>query len=149
MDFPHLHLLLNHFPIIGTMVGAGLFLISFLLRAEDVRRSSLIVFVAMALLAIPAFITGVCAQEKTPAFRTPSFNGTKAQPSWRSGLWRSLARLPRLRSGNPFEKRVRRAGAQQPFWFSHLRPSVLWLEPGTRAAKSGIWRFGPPRRAHL
>src|SRR5712691_716719 len=64
MDFPHLHLLLNHFPIIGTMVGAGLFLISFLLRAEDVRRSSLIVFVAIALLAIPAFITGVGAQEK-------------------------------------------------------------------------------------
>jgi len=64
MDFPHLHLLLNHFPIIGTMVGAGLFLISFLLRAEDVRRSSLIVFVAMALLAIPAFMTGVGAQEK-------------------------------------------------------------------------------------
>ena len=67
MDFPHLHLLLNHFPIIGTMVGAGLFLISFLLRAEDVRRSSLIVFVAMALLAIPAFITGVGAQEKMVA----------------------------------------------------------------------------------
>src|SRR5258708_844237 len=64
MDFPHLHLLLNHFPIIGTMVGAGLFLISFLVRAEDVRRSSLIVFVAIALLAIPAFITGVGAQEK-------------------------------------------------------------------------------------
>src|SRR5712691_2066400 len=64
MDFPHLHLLLNHFPIIGTMVGAGLFLISFLLRAEDVSRSSLIVFVAIALLAIPAFITGVGAQEK-------------------------------------------------------------------------------------
>jgi uncharacterized membrane protein len=64
MDFPHLHLLLNHFPIIGTMVGAGLFLISFLLRAEDVRRSSLIVFVAMALLTIPAFMTGVGAQEK-------------------------------------------------------------------------------------
>lgn len=67
MDFPHLHLLLNHFPIIGTMVGAGLFLISFLLKAEDVRRSSLLVLVAMALLTIPAFITGVGAQEKMVA----------------------------------------------------------------------------------
>ena len=28
MNFAHLHLLLNHFPIIGTMVGLGLFLIS-------------------------------------------------------------------------------------------------------------------------
>src|SRR5712691_5251134 len=72
MDFPHLHLLLNHFPIIGTMIGAGLFLISFLVRAEDVRRSSLIVFVVMALLTIPAFMTGVGAQEKMVADTTVS-----------------------------------------------------------------------------
>ena len=77
MDFPHLHLLLNHFPIIGTMVGAGLFLISFLVRAKDVRRSSLIVFVAMALLAIPAFITGVGAQEKLVT--DPSISNTIIQ----------------------------------------------------------------------
>jgi len=77
MDFPHLHLLLNHFPIIGTMIGAGLFLISFLVRAEDVRRSSLIVFVAMALLTIPAFMTGVGAQEKMVA--DPSVSNTLIQ----------------------------------------------------------------------
>jgi len=56
MDFPHLHLLLNHFPVIGTIVGVGLFFVS--------RRSSLMVFVAMALLTIPAFMTGVGAHEK-------------------------------------------------------------------------------------
>ena len=67
MDFPHLHLLLNHFPIIGTMVGVGLFLISFLVKTEEVGRSSLIVFVGMALLTIPAFMTGVGAQEKMVA----------------------------------------------------------------------------------
>ena len=67
MDFPHLHLLLNHFPIIGTMVGAGLFLTSLFVSTEDVRLSSLIIFVVVALLAIPAFITGVGAQEKIVA----------------------------------------------------------------------------------
>src|SRR5437879_1776315 len=67
MDFPHLHLLLNHFPIIGTMVGAGLFLVSCLVKTEDVRRSSLIVFVVMGLLTIPTFMTGVGAQEKMVA----------------------------------------------------------------------------------
>ena len=77
MDFPHLHLLLNHFPIIGTMVGAGLFLISFLVRAEDLRRSSLFVFVVMALLTIPAFMTGVGAQEKMVA--DPSVSNTLIQ----------------------------------------------------------------------
>ena len=55
MDLAHIHLLLNHFPIIGTIVGVGLFLISFLVKTDDARRSGLIVFVVMALLTIPAF----------------------------------------------------------------------------------------------
>ncbi len=67
MDFPHLHLLLNHFPIIGTIVGVGLFLTSVIVKNEDVQLSGLVVFVAMALLTIPAFITGVGAQEKIVA----------------------------------------------------------------------------------
>ena len=64
MDFPHLHLLLNHLPIIGTLIGVGLFVISFLVKTEDLWRSSLVVFVLMALLTIPTFITGVGAHEK-------------------------------------------------------------------------------------
>ena len=69
MNFAHLHLLLNHFPIIGTMVGLGLFLISLLGKNEDLRRASLIIFPAMALLAIPTFFSGTGAQSairKTP-----------------------------------------------------------------------------------
>ena len=69
MDFAHLHLLLNHFPIIGTMVGLGLFLISLVGKNEDLRRASLIIFPAMALLAIPTFFSGTGAQSairKTP-----------------------------------------------------------------------------------
>jgi uncharacterized membrane protein len=62
MDFTHWHLLLNHFPIIGTMAGVGLLLISFLVNLKDLRRSSLIVFVVAALLTIPAFVTGFGAQ---------------------------------------------------------------------------------------
>ena len=63
IDFPHLHLLLNHFPIIGTIVGLGLFLASFLKKGESMRRASLIVFASMALLTIPTFLSGVGAQE--------------------------------------------------------------------------------------
>jgi hypothetical protein len=69
MNFSHLHLLLNHFPIIGTMVGLGLFLLSLVGKNEDLRRASLIIFPAMALLAIPTFFTGTGAQgaiRKTP-----------------------------------------------------------------------------------
>ena len=62
MNFAHLHLLLNHFPIIGTIVGLGLFLISLVGKNEDLRRASLIIFSAMALLSIPTFFSGTGAQ---------------------------------------------------------------------------------------
>ena len=62
MNFAHLHLLLNHFPIIGTMVGLGLFLISLGGKNEDLRRASLIIFPAMALLGILTFFSGTGAQ---------------------------------------------------------------------------------------
>src|ERR1700680_316252 len=62
MKFCHLTLFLNHFPIIGTIVGLGLFLISLVGKNGDLRRASLIIFSAMALLAIPAFFSGTGAQ---------------------------------------------------------------------------------------
>jgi hypothetical protein len=65
MNFAHLHLLFNHVPVIGVIVGYGLFLTSFVGRGknEDLRRGSLIVFVAIALLTVPAFLSGVGAQQ--------------------------------------------------------------------------------------
>lgn len=62
MNLAHLHLLLNHFPIIGTIVGLGLFLISLVGRNDDLKRAALIVFAAMALLSLPTFFSGVGAQ---------------------------------------------------------------------------------------
>jgi len=62
MNFPHLHLLLNHWPIIGTFIGFGLFLVSFFKNNNDLRRGSLIIFAAIALLTIPAFLSGIGAQ---------------------------------------------------------------------------------------
>jgi hypothetical protein len=62
MNFVQLHLLLNHFPIIGTMVGLGMLLISLVGKNQDLRRASLIIFSAMALLALPTFFSGPGAQ---------------------------------------------------------------------------------------
>ena len=63
MNYAHLHLLLNHVPVIGAFVGLGLFLISFFGKNEDLRRASYIVFAAIALLTIPAFLSGFGAQQ--------------------------------------------------------------------------------------
>jgi uncharacterized membrane protein len=62
MNFAHLHLLLNHFPIIGTIVGLALFLISLVGKNEDLRRASLIIFSTIALVTIPTFFSGTGAQ---------------------------------------------------------------------------------------
>ncbi len=62
MNFAHLHLLLNHFPIIGTLIGLGLLLISLLGKNQDFRRASLVIFPVMALLSILTFFSGTGAQ---------------------------------------------------------------------------------------
>jgi uncharacterized membrane protein len=62
MDFVHIHLLLNHFPVIGSIIGLGLLMLSFLGKNDDLRRASLIVFAVVALIAIPAFASGKGAQ---------------------------------------------------------------------------------------
>jgi uncharacterized membrane protein len=62
LNLAHFHLLLNHFPIIGMIIGFGLFLVSFFEKNEDLRRASYIIFAAVALLTIPTFLTCVGAQ---------------------------------------------------------------------------------------
>jgi uncharacterized membrane protein len=62
MNLAHLHLLLNHFPIIGTIVALGLFIASFIGKNDDLKRSALIIFAAIALITLPAFFSGVGAQ---------------------------------------------------------------------------------------
>jgi len=63
VNYAHLHLLLNHVPVIGSIVGFGLFLISFFGKNEDLRKSSYIIFAAVALVTIPAFLSGFGAQQ--------------------------------------------------------------------------------------
>ena len=70
MNFVHIHLLLNHFPVVGSMIGLGLLILSLLGKNNDLRRAGLIVFAAVALIAIPAFASGKGAQlmlQKNPA----------------------------------------------------------------------------------
>ena len=62
INFAHLHLLLNHIPVIGTIIAVCLFLISFVGKNADLRRSSLIIFAGVAFLTIPTFVSGFGAQ---------------------------------------------------------------------------------------
>ena len=63
MDLAHIHLLLNHFPTIGMIIGGGLFLISLITKSDDLKRASLVVLVGIALISIPTYMSGNGAQE--------------------------------------------------------------------------------------
>lgn len=62
VNVAHLHLLLNHVPTIGTVVGVGLFLLALLRRNDHLKHASLEVFFVIALLTLPAYLTGVAAE---------------------------------------------------------------------------------------
>jgi uncharacterized membrane protein len=62
MDPTHLHLLLNHIPTVGFGIGIALFLVGLVARSNDLRQAGLVVFVGVALLAIPTYATGNAAQ---------------------------------------------------------------------------------------
>src|SRR5260370_26257258 len=62
MNLPHAHLLLNHFPTIGMIVGLGVFVLAIAAKSDDLKRASLGIFFIIALLSIPAFATGTAAQ---------------------------------------------------------------------------------------
>ena len=63
MNLPHLHLLLNHWPIIGTFIGLGLLVIALIARSSDVKQVSFTVFATMAIASIPAYLSGNAAAE--------------------------------------------------------------------------------------
>ncbi len=61
-DITHIHLLLNHVPTIGTVVGIGLFVMSFVRRSEHLKHVSLEVLYLIALATLPAYVSGLAAQ---------------------------------------------------------------------------------------
>jgi uncharacterized membrane protein len=63
MNWAHFHLLLNHVPVLGTIFGLTLLGWAMLRRNLGVQRVALGVFIAIALLALPAYFTGEPAKD--------------------------------------------------------------------------------------
>lgn len=59
----HVHLLLNHFPIIITMLGLVLIAAAMWLKNDMVARVALAFFVGGALSALPTYLTGESAED--------------------------------------------------------------------------------------
>ena len=63
MNLAHVHLLLNHVPTVGFGVGLGLLVLSLVGSShDDLKRASLMVLFVVAILTIPAFLSGTAAE---------------------------------------------------------------------------------------
>jgi len=62
MNLAHLHLLLNHFPTIGFIIGLTLYVAGLYAKSDHIKQSALVVFVGIALITIPTYVTGNAAE---------------------------------------------------------------------------------------
>jgi len=62
MNLAHVHLLLNHWPILGSLITLALFIVSLISNRDDLKQISLALFALFALVSIPTYISGSGAQ---------------------------------------------------------------------------------------
>ena len=116
LNLVHLHLLLNHFPTIGTIIGLGLLLLAMAKNSEDLTRASFAVFFAIALVSFPAYMTGYPAQSALKGLPgvAPAIIDTHQSAALLAlvfmeitgvvalfGLWRARRPSPRARGYTP------------------------------------------------
>ena len=58
MSAAHVHLLLNHIPILGSIFGLLVLCYGMLGKSDEIKKTSLGVFVITALVTIPVYLTG-------------------------------------------------------------------------------------------
>lgn len=63
MNDAHLHMVVNHFPIIGTILGAGILLTGILFKNNTVKNVAYVLFVVAAVFAAVSMATGEGAEE--------------------------------------------------------------------------------------
>lgn len=63
MNDAHFHLVVNHFPIVGVVIGFLVLLSGLILKKNQVKATALFIFIFSVLAAIAAFYTGEGAEE--------------------------------------------------------------------------------------
>ena len=63
MNDAHLHLIVNHFPIIGTVFGLGILIAGLVLKNNSVKSTAYIIFIVTAVFAAISVVTGRGAEE--------------------------------------------------------------------------------------
>ena len=63
MNWAHMHLLINHIPVLGMVFGTLLLVYGLVKKNEEIKRVSLGIFVIVAVATLPVYLTGEPAEE--------------------------------------------------------------------------------------
>lgn len=63
INWAHVHLIINHFPVIGILGSILLFTYGLLKKSDEIKKAGLGAFVLIALMTLPVFFTGKAAVE--------------------------------------------------------------------------------------
>lgn len=63
MNSAHLHLITAHVPVLASVFGLGLLLLGWLKRSDEFKRTSLPVFLLVAVFVAPTYLSGRPASE--------------------------------------------------------------------------------------
>jgi uncharacterized membrane protein len=57
----HVHMILNHFPTVGWVMALTFYVIALVANNDGLKRASLAVFVILAIVGVPTYVTGAAA----------------------------------------------------------------------------------------
>lgn len=63
MNDAHLHMVVNHFPIIGTILGLGILIGGLVFKNNSIKNTAYCLFIVAALFALASMSTGEGAEE--------------------------------------------------------------------------------------
>jgi uncharacterized membrane protein len=63
MNGAHLHLVLNHFPVMGLIFCLAMLMAGILRKSEELTRTGMVFLIAVAVISIPVYLTGEPAEE--------------------------------------------------------------------------------------
>jgi hypothetical protein len=88
MNGAYAHLILNHFPILGTLFGLVLLAAALIRKSDELQRGALMTFAVVGALSLPAYFSGEGAEEilaDCPGVPTEAIERTSIQPPAHQG----------------------------------------------------------------
>jgi uncharacterized membrane protein len=83
----HWHIILNHFPSLGIVIGLGFFIASIMMNNDTMKRASLVLFAVCGVLGVPTYVTGASSMwaltdPPMPNISMPAINAHRDMALW-------------------------------------------------------------------